>query len=101
MQVTPGCRCWGEDVEVHSPHGLSRAANWPEMIKRGWFLFLWEEEFCCFVFMGILVVCLLLIWLGEGGWERGSRALQLRDQHVISCLYNIGGGFEVRKAKKR
>lgn len=47
------------------------------------------------------MVCLLLIWLGEGGRERGSRSLQLRDQHVISCLYNIAGGFEVRKAKKR
>lgn len=90
----------GSGVQLNTPHWLPPAANPPETVQRVWFgfLFLWGFFVCFFVlfsfffffvvpmgegillfcFMGILVVCLLLICLGEGGQEGASRSLQLR-----------------------
>lgn len=79
MQVNPGRRCRGAGAELRSPHRLPRGANCPETVERGFlfFFFLWEEEFCSFVFMGILVVCLLLMRLGEGGQEGASSEISM------------------------
>lgn len=47
------------------------------------------------VFMGILVVCVLLLQLGKEGQEGARRSPQLRDWHAIRCLMGVG----LKKAK--